>query len=708
MNRRMLLALLSSTMVIAAPIRAQDPAKPAPSAQPLVQLDQPTVETWKVSGATAVLSSNAGLDAVRLVPSGAGEVLLTLNLPENARNLSAFERVAFSVKSASSNELTIKVAAMNDGSEFRRDRVDGLLELKAGESGDAGVKLVRRPEDPGYPTLKPYYMYYKSMTVRDGTIDPSAIATVQLRYDAKGADDVLLITQIAATGTGQAGTPPFFPFIDELGQYVHADWPGKVEGPQQFEYWKNLEAKRLEEYKAPADWNEFGGWKQGPKQKATGFFYCTKVDGKWWLVDPSGCLFFSYGPTGVGFGDHSPISFRESWFVKLPPRDGPFGRYYGKGENARYMYYQDKKFDTFNFAEANLLRKYGDDYVTAICDISHKRMKSWGFNTIGNWSDDRIYALGKTPYVVAIHYGRLDLGHHHDVFDPGFQPALRQRMERERGKTAGDKWNIGYFVDNEMDWGPQADGSSVARRALTMPAKQPAKVEFIKDLKNKYTDVAKLNEAWQTKYQSWEQLAEDKNPPKTDDRNASPDYRAFGLKFAERYFTICRDEVKRVAPDNMYLGARFHGHIDGGLMRVAAKYCDAVGYNIYDANPASRLDQYLRIDCPILVGEWGVESDYVQTPFRGAPEETRNWTPASRTRKLRAYMDRGMTHQLLVGAHFFQFVDQPLSGRPDGEATLRGFVNIADTPNFLLIEENRKIAESLYQARAKAPVKVSN
>jgi hypothetical protein len=54
---------------------------------------------------------------------------------------------------------------------------------------------------------------------------------------------------------------------------------------------------------------------------------------------------------------------------------------------------------------------------------------------------------------------------------------------------------------------------------------------------------------------------------------------------------------------------------------------------------------------------------------------------------------------MMVGAHFFQFRDQPLTGRPDGEAVLRGFVNVTDTPHFDLVQVNRRVAYDLYRKR---------
>ena len=121
-------------------------------------------------------------------------------------------------------------------------------------------------------------------------------------------------------------------------------------------------------------------------------------------------------------------------------------------------------------------------------------------------------------------------------------------------------------------------------------------------------------------------------------------------------------------------------------------------FRSYD-DPAGRMNQYLgKVDKPFIVGEFGVSSDLGQSPWRG---EVAASDPAARTRSMEDWFNKAIRHPLLVGAHFFQFRDQPVSGRGDGEATLRGFVNGSDTPHFDLVELNRRLGHNLYEARSK-------
>jgi hypothetical protein len=112
------------------------------------------------------------------------------------------------------------------------------------------------------------------------------------------------------------------------------------------------------------------------------------------------------------------------------------------------------------------------------------------------------------------------------------------------------------------------------------------------------------------------------------------------------------------------------------------------------------VDQYKELDLPILSSEWGIGSDLQQTPFRGDSAEPSR--PEQRVQAMVRYAEQAIRHPNMVGAHFFQYRDQPLSGRPDGEATLRGLVNIADTPNFELVQTNRRLGYGLYRMRAEA------
>ena len=87
------------------------------------------------------------------------------------------------------------------------------------------------------------------------------------------------------------------PLVDEFGQWVHADWPGKAKSLEQLKAAWTAEEKSLEA--VHSEYCRYGGYPE-TKAKATGFFRVEKIDGKWWFVDPDGHLFFSAGSDSIG------------------------------------------------------------------------------------------------------------------------------------------------------------------------------------------------------------------------------------------------------------------------------------------------------------------------------------------------------------------------------------------------------------------------
>ena len=71
------------------------------------------------------------------------------------------------------------------------------------------------------------------------------------------------------------GSPEtFFPFVDRYGQYRHDDWPDKIHEDADFK--KALDKETAGRKGRIAGWNRFGGWANGPKLEAKGYFYPAK------------------------------------------------------------------------------------------------------------------------------------------------------------------------------------------------------------------------------------------------------------------------------------------------------------------------------------------------------------------------------------------------------------------------------------------------
>jgi len=498
------------------------------------------------------------------------------------------------------------------------------------------------------------------------------------------------------------GDRPFFPFVDELGQYIHADWPGKTHSQAELAAALKAELADLAAHPGPASFNKWGGWRLGPTLKATGFFRTQKHEGKWWLVDPDGKLFWSSGPSCIRISEEfTPITDRDRWFTWMPRDDPEFKPFFGRCYSSRGRL-KGRRMQGFSFGRANMFRRYGDDWQTEAADMAHRRLRSWGTNTLANWSDPSVCLMKRTPYTIAIHCGfggwLGDRSKVHarflDVFDPRHEQVLRKRMEREVGKSAGDPWCIGYFVDNELKWHTRV----IARGALASPSRQPAKQAFVKMLRARYDSVAALNKAWGTRHASWDALLASTTPP--DARKAEADYNAFLTVFAERYFTTVRKVVKEVAPSNLYLGCRFNT-FNPEPARVAAKYCDVVSYNYYrEPEQVATFEFPGEADVPLVIGEWhfgALDRGWFWEGIRRAKDQ------ADRARKYKLYLRNALAHPQFVGAHWFRYRTQPLTGRPsNGENGQLGFVDICGNPYPELVAAAREVGAGMYEFRAQA------
>lgn len=614
-------------------------------------------------------------------------------------DLSGYGDVSVEVCNVGSGVARVGLRVDGPAADGKPAWIQETAELKPAEAATLRVPLRRKMSEALAAKFFGMRGYPGGLSEKAG-VDTSRVIEVRVFVARPVADHVLEVGSIVAGGRPRHPLPAdparWFPMIDRYGQYMHSDWPRKTRSDDDLARRRQEEAADLAAHPGPEDWSRFGGWQAGPPQKATGFFRVEKVQGKWWLVDPEGRLFWSHGIDCVRPNTAvTPISDREFWFADLPPRDSPLA-FYGSGAWAPHGYYMGKKYRTFSFSEANLLRKYGSDWQAEFGPLVHRRLRSWGLNTIANWSDEKIFLQRKTPYVVSIHtqFPALEgstgyWGKFPDVFAPAFRQRLRESLAKQKGASAGDPWCLGYFIGNELAWGEEL---SLAQAALASPAAQPAKQVLVADLKRKYNAIEALNRVWGTRYASWQALADAREP--ADKKKAYDDLAAFATKTAEQFFRLCREAVKEVAPHQLYLGCRF-AWVNDRAVQAAAKFCDVIGYNLYRYSIEDfRLPEGL--DCPVVVGEFhfgALDRGMLHTGLR--PVESQ----AERAKAYENYVNGAIGNPLIVGTHWFQYADQATTGRGDGENYQIGFVDVCDTPYPETIEASRRVGTTMYRRR---------
>ena len=131
--------------------------------------------------------------------------------------------------------------------------------------------------------------------------------------------------------------------------------------------------------------------------RASGYFRVEQIEGVWWFVDPDGGLFLSKGVDAVNF-DHDCI----------------------------------QNTNRFPYREA-CQQKYGSREAWRAA--AAQRLRSWGFNSLGAWSDDKVANAGSAPLAVT---ANVDIGASFCSQEQGWPPgrSLPSRLRNLRAEKS--------------------------------------------------------------------------------------------------------------------------------------------------------------------------------------------------------------------------------------------------------------------------------
>ncbi|WP_017446627.1 hypothetical protein [Gayadomonas joobiniege] len=599
----------------------------------------------------------------------------------------------------------------------------------------------------------------RKMVIRGGKaeVDFSKIFAIKIYTETQIRPTQVVIDNLRLEATPEPNKGYLAGFVDKFGQRADMDFELKVHSEAEL---KRIADEELKTLATPVDWPErsrFGGWKNGPKLAATGYFRTEKVEDKWALVDPDGYLYFSSGIansrmsntstfTGIDYKDDSvryidpndvtpedsqgvtgdyreaqktayvANKLRHNMFQWLPDYDSPLAEHYGYRRSAHKGPMEHG--EVFSFYRANLERRYGqsapNSFIQDWREVTLKRMQNWGFTSFGNWTDPMFYQDTQMPYFangwIIGDFKRLSSGFDiwgelPDPFDPEFARRARVTTEVIADEVKNSPWCVGIFIDNEMSWG--GDGApqrryGVVLNALSQPAAEsPAKQHLFKLLKDKYANIDQLNVAWGSQLVDWKTLESGVNyKDKTEFSQGLIDDLAWLLGvYAEQYFKVVKESIKAVMPNHLYMGARFTNWGTSPEVREAAKkHVDVMSFNYYREGLDKMTWGYLEgLDMPTIIGEFHIGSTDSGNPNPGiihAPNQK------ERAVMYKNYMETARDNPYIVGAHWFQYIDSPITGRAhDGENYNVGFVTTTDIPYPHLINAAKDFHSDLYKKR---------
>ncbi len=389
----------------------------------------------------------------------------------------------------------------------------------------------------------------------------------------------------------------------------------------------------------PVETDVYGGW-PGVKAPATGFFYATKIDGRFWLIDPLGNGFINKAVVSVGPGGSKNM-------------------------------------------KANLQTEFGSQqkWAAAATQMLHDN----GFNGTGSWSDDALLRtapqrLTYTPmWNFMSSYGKnrgakQGTGHTNYpqdaifVFDAEFETFCDQHAQ-QLAATKDDPYLLGHYSDNEMPW-PKKSLTAF----LSLPAKDPGHIA-----------------AQQWKEQNVKGAISD------------VDEEAFRGVVADRYFSIVSKAIKKYDPNHMYLGSRFHSSelFSPAVIGAAGKYLDVMSVNYYGnwTPETRRMDNWLKwSNKPFLITEW-----YTKGADTGMKNDSgAGWIVRTQSDRGLFYQNFALgllEHPGNVGWQWFKYMDndpEDLTTDPSNRNSNKGIVRIDYQPFEPLLEKMKALNDNVY------------
>ncbi len=369
----------------------------------------------------------------------------------------------------------------------------------------------------------------------------------------------------------------------------------------------------------------------------------------------------------------------------------------------------------------NILARYGSEAGWATATL--ERLHDFRINTIGAFSRPELFP-GSVAYTVTLFLAAnapevpgvpppLVARVTRDYFHPDFAAGVNAAVAAGIAPCAADPWCLGVFTDNELGLNQTlAQSFPYLDAYLLLPAGAPGKRAAQDFLAERYAgDVAAFNAAWNLALSSFDGLQQlaalapaPAIPPASPVGSARQidDRRAFDAYVAARFHRVTYDAIRALAPDVLILGSRLLIlSTRPEVVAAIAPYVDVITVNYYEIAaeilaiaPAYPMDygipfasmfddldtMYGIARKPILIGEFGYRAADSGLPNTLPPFFPTLATQADRAQAVATYFDRVLARPFLLGAHWFQYMDQPAEGRFDGENQNFGLVKITDDP----------------------------
>lgn len=485
------------------------------------------------------------------------------------------------------------------------------------------------------------------------------------------------------------------PLVDLLGQKKEGNWPGKRSSVEDLKKGLQEERQALLEEEGWKERSSYGGY-TGLRFSATGYFRLEKTESHWWLVDPEGCAFLTAGMDCVRTDECTPIDGLESCYDWLPEKGGEYDQAlrpdpWMRKEAEEYM----------NFPVANLIRCFGADWRQEWERLTVSRLRSWGFNTIGAFSDEDFIRRSNMPYTrTLVGYPSTRCKIYRDFPDVFSQEYLEsaKAYAAQLNEGRNDANMIGYYMRNEPQWAFSHD-VCLAEELLGVEEETETGKALLHFLEEKYGGTEALYAAWELEDMegNFRKRAAGRAAEGRLTEAAREDLKAFSARMIREYVRVPALELKKVDPNHLNLGMRY-AFILYPEQTAGCEFMDVFSINCYKIDPTAVLTEVAAlVKMPVMIGEFhfgALDRGLDATGIIGVADQE------SRGKAYRYYLNHALHVPECVGVQYFEYWDQPFLGRPDGENYQIGFLDVCGTPYAEMVRAARLAHAQMYHVAA--------
>jgi hypothetical protein len=239
----------------------------------------------------------------------------------------------------------------------------------------------------------------------------------------------------------------------------------------------------------------------------------------------------------------------------------------------------------------------------------------------------------------------------------------------------------------------------MAAEMMQQDQESASRHEFVRWLAERHGEVARLNAAWGVRLPSFDRLLAGGVPEGIlSSPRVQEELWEFSRRMIAEYVRRPSEECKRADPNHLNLGVRY-AWIAYDELLTAAESFDVFSINAYRMRPEADIVHKCSQAAgrPVIIGEF-----HIGALDRGLPAAGLRGvrTQTERAAAYRYYVEQGAALPELVGTHHFQWPDQHVGGRFDGENSQVGLVDICQAPYREVTAAARRTHERIYAVAA--------